>query len=859
MAIAPLLDYCAETVAKKFTFNEIEAQLNDLGIPGHHVLRHICRFVTPSNERELRIMITCLEDFDYIWERAHWLLGGVHNVQQIGFNTTGSICGGAHVSIYSQKQQLNSVWCSFHDKKLCENVVAVLLFKIRNPSCVTTFAPVTEELDVLSKQELQKVIQFAICNQDVSFVNSLFTHIRDLKNPESIISTSAGPPDRSICEDESVSVWNDIIEQIPSTFFHDCFCIPHGRFKMRLNSLMKPIRHLVKITNGGPDPGFEMLINLFRFVKTNFVRVRNASPADINSQLRLLRILRALEQVVAFYLWEHPTLFEKYKPQINDITKSTFNIESFICPTHEAADSFYRFASDMDGLVLREYSNELEILLGQEVQYSQTIPLSVPSLNSLLTNNESIVVSNYNEPLRTMMFRYNHMFFCDKKESVRLGLKIILNLIAVTAGLVYTSVIVPLTENTSGVPRRKMPSVSLRQSITNPVYSDVDRQRVFALSDIVLNIYSHELRPDKTVDKECVDIVYKGVIRCMELLEQLCLMDNITRNVDEITNTLIFHATILKELCTRYPHTFVRTNGKYYAWYSGTPASTLASFIILSNQPGVPLIKRVEAVKYTLGENYNNITDTFVYGFWRSTYQHLICQTMFVLTRPASKRVTDERHTMINSILEGCIVSPDQPRHLQDRMMVVCIEVRKLVLPTRRQIRKVTKHCYWFALLRIADHCMRSHVVSGIPFSEVTAFDTIMQSSLKGRPGMTITYVFQNLQDIVRHYDHCWSKHLPEKVFKIRHELFSHMGWRDDNICSQIEAIDGTFLRSLKRIIANEAQTLNKDVALCQVLLTKVCCDHRNRLKMAPDLIASDTCLTVSERVRVRVRVRVRG
>lgn len=101
------------------------------------------------------------------------------------------------VSVTFDRCKITSVSCSceFHDIFWCEHVVALILYRIRNPETIDLRVPISETLLSLDRQQLQKLVQYIITEHYTDVLPTAQRLLDEMHQPASDINQIQGAPD----------------------------------------------------------------------------------------------------------------------------------------------------------------------------------------------------------------------------------------------------------------------------------------------------------------------------------------------------------------------------------------------------------------------------------------------------------------------------------------------------------------------------------------------------------------------------------------------------------------------------------------------------------------------------------------
>ncbi|KAL5022675.1 hypothetical protein ScPMuIL_001830 [Solemya velum] len=224
-----LQDLSASVVAKHCACEELEnSPLDEL------MLKKIAFWSFPQNPEEVKMFAKlCLKSGEE-WSKGMNLVSddNVINMRQVGFMMTATIksaasrSGGkttkdeAKVFVTFEKQRISSSSCSVCvDSVWCPHVIAAIVYRIWKAKKVPVHAPVTETLSTLSREQLQKLIQYAINKDPSSVLSSVFEYVDSIRDVNSEVNTTAGAPDPTFGTEGGASCHLDLtLEQLEKNF-----------------------------------------------------------------------------------------------------------------------------------------------------------------------------------------------------------------------------------------------------------------------------------------------------------------------------------------------------------------------------------------------------------------------------------------------------------------------------------------------------------------------------------------------------------------------------------------------------------------------------------------------------------------
>ncbi|XP_064153072.1 zinc finger SWIM domain-containing protein 6-like [Anguilla rostrata] len=266
-----LLDIAARKVAEKWPFQRVEERFERIPEP---VQRRIVYWSFPRSEREICMYSSFNTGGDESgaagengdesrlpFRRGVALVesGCVDNVLQVGFHLSGTVREPAtasdpeasySVSISFDRCKITAVTCSCGDRDIfyCAHVVALSLHRIRRPQQARLHLPISETLLQMSRDQLQKLVQYLITVHHTEVLPTAQRLADDILSQNSQINQVHGAPDPTAgasVEDENC--WHldeeQVQEQVKLFLSQGGY---HGNGK-QLNLLFAKVREMLKM------------------------------------------------------------------------------------------------------------------------------------------------------------------------------------------------------------------------------------------------------------------------------------------------------------------------------------------------------------------------------------------------------------------------------------------------------------------------------------------------------------------------------------------------------------------------------------------------------------------------------------
>lgn len=228
-----LLDLSAQCVAANIPFQHVEEQGTPIPEP---VQLKVVYWSFPRNERDicmyssLHATVSQNDTKRLPFQRGLALLeeNAVRNVLQVGFQLSGKVFEEEDTKYGAQKEEysvsvgfdrckINEVSCTCGNKDIlwCPHVVALALYRIRNPEKVTLRVPISETLLQMNREQLQKLLQYLITEHHTEVLPTAQRLADEILLKTSEINRLPGAPDPTAgagADDESC--WHLDAEQV---------------------------------------------------------------------------------------------------------------------------------------------------------------------------------------------------------------------------------------------------------------------------------------------------------------------------------------------------------------------------------------------------------------------------------------------------------------------------------------------------------------------------------------------------------------------------------------------------------------------------------------------------------------------
>lgn len=165
--VPPLLELSAQAIACHLPFGHVERFHQPVPEP---LQLRIAFWSFPQDENDIRLYACLANGGENVSLLAEHLIdiNGIRDVLQVGFHLSATVYtfdefNYFKVSITFDRRKITSCMCSCSKSTLwCEHVVALCLYRIRRPNEMNLRVPVSESLQRLDREKLQKFAQYLI-------------------------------------------------------------------------------------------------------------------------------------------------------------------------------------------------------------------------------------------------------------------------------------------------------------------------------------------------------------------------------------------------------------------------------------------------------------------------------------------------------------------------------------------------------------------------------------------------------------------------------------------------------------------------------------------------------------------------
>lgn len=416
--VTSLVDFAAKIVAKHVSCEEIESHDPPLD---ESMLKKIAFWAFPQDESHVKVFSQLTLRTPYEWNAGERKAteGKIKKMRQVGFMVAAFVetrdNTEAKVSLTFEKQHLTSTSCSACSESVfCQHTIAVILERIKNADKVPIHAPVTETLSTLTRDQLQKLLQYAINEDPGGVLGRVFQYIDEIRDIHSEYNTLQGAPDPTfgLLPDEQ-STWDISLEKLKKKLASD--------LSDRYNSYKDTCDIFLKAKTGFHDWYFRRISDLIRKNEVEaagqiLIAIAETVLTDASSVYRwesstkrvFLDIERMFSCFIASFTGKIRQDMIAASLKINKRIKEAQSTPSFLEP---------KKWSEMISIKLKKIgeSNQaaVDVMDGQE-----NLPFYEPIVASQLPETPDVLIKLYNkeqstsevmydEPLDVMLFRFD--------------------------------------------------------------------------------------------------------------------------------------------------------------------------------------------------------------------------------------------------------------------------------------------------------------------------------------------------------------------------------------------------------------------------------------------------------------------
>ncbi|XP_021378864.1 uncharacterized protein LOC110466602 isoform X2 [Mizuhopecten yessoensis] len=456
-SVQPLSDLAARVTGAHFPCKFLENHDPPLD---ETMIKKVAFWAFPQSENRVKIYAKLTHYKEDDWRDGETLIeeNRVMEITQVGFMmsailskpvfltsetcdsttiTTKSKMEDAKVSLSFEKYRVTSATCSLCPQVIwCRHIVAVIIYRIRNADKIAVHAPVTEVLCTLNRNQIQKLLQYAISEDPGGVTCRIFKHMDMIRDSRSELNKTQGAPDPTfgICSDQK-SIIDLSLAQLNQDFRDDVqrVRLSSNRYPDTCNFDEKAKSEIYRcyiqkvaelIGSDEVDSAGRVLINL-----------ANSTLNEINTQRHSMcvnRLFHDLERLFTCFIATFKGQIREDLVQaaidINGITRNMDHSEVFITASEWSDLDSIPLENYMSATCMSYHDDDSEGILGASRQKpfyqalcASLIPDAPDSLDDLLCGKQKPLTTSYEEKLPVMLLRFEAlMHFGTKKQDKKL-------------------------------------------------------------------------------------------------------------------------------------------------------------------------------------------------------------------------------------------------------------------------------------------------------------------------------------------------------------------------------------------------------------------------------------------------------
>lgn len=230
--VMSLFDLAARVTAKHISCEEMEQHQPPLD---ETMLKRVAFWASPQDKDQVKAFADLTLRGDNSWNVGERIFkeSKVQDMRQVGFMVTAVVTGNSFrgvvestkVSFTFEKQHITSSACEGCPKKIwCSHLIAAIFHRIKHANMIPIHAPVTETLSTLNREQLQKLIQYAINEDPGGVLGKVFRRVDQIRDVMSEINETAGAPDPTFGLGlEGKSTWDLSMDELKESFKSACY------------------------------------------------------------------------------------------------------------------------------------------------------------------------------------------------------------------------------------------------------------------------------------------------------------------------------------------------------------------------------------------------------------------------------------------------------------------------------------------------------------------------------------------------------------------------------------------------------------------------------------------------------------
>ena len=413
-----LLNQAALTTAKYVSCEDMEQYNEHLD---EAMLEKVAFLACPQDINLIKVIanVSLRDDKTWQWGEDYYAEKKVSDMRQVGFMVT-AVVGHYNVSFTFENQQITSTSCESCTNKLwCSHIIAAVLHRIRNADTVPVHAPVTETLSTLDRDQLQKLLQYAIDEDPAGVLGKVFRRIDELRDAKSEINETPGLPDPTFgIGSDATPTWDLTIDELSGSFKSACqkavtdFPCSFEESRIRDSWWYKRFMQRVidSVQIGLIEAAGQILITLV----TEATNVALSKPANVTK--RYTYLLKTIERMCSLYILEFTGQARSDLIVLCQNLNKALKVHSSQSSWAELPPTSLLFpfeSVDEPGIM-----NAKQTSMFYEPLCASVAPDPTQEFHDLISGKVQPVKSKYNEPLPLMILRFESLRLWNNSECV---------------------------------------------------------------------------------------------------------------------------------------------------------------------------------------------------------------------------------------------------------------------------------------------------------------------------------------------------------------------------------------------------------------------------------------------------------
>ncbi|XP_033737914.1 uncharacterized protein LOC117325634 [Pecten maximus] len=442
--VLKLLDLAAKVTAQHYSCESIETHDPPLD---EALLKKVSFWAFPQDEKKVKIYARLSLKSEEEWRRGDIFYDEkrIQDIRQVGFMVSAIINKQvSKVSVTFEKQQITSSTCAMCPQAIwCPHIIAVILHRIRHSDTISVHAPVTETLSTLTRDQLQKLLQYAINEDPAGILGRVFQHIDALRDATSNMNSLQGAPDPTFgVSIDDKSTWSLSLDLLRKNLVDD--------LRLAYRSYPDSCNVVEKMKSTFFDQYFQRVMELIE--KKEPGAAREVLFVIAESILDVMRSQRPPNNMVKRILYDCERLFSCFVVSCPVDMKQ--QVVSKALTLNERCEQLFpnleftktSLWAELSSIKL-PWENQKDDVMEKAFKgfpFYQAVCASLitrppPSLQDLLCSRSSTTTSNYEEPLSVMLMRLD-CFTCleptiSRDKQQKFGIMILKKLLALSLKL----------------------------------------------------------------------------------------------------------------------------------------------------------------------------------------------------------------------------------------------------------------------------------------------------------------------------------------------------------------------------------------------------------------------------------------